>query len=165
MEPRGAAADPERARQHPLGADPALDGKLNLAASAWFTILASSLSWIMPGINALLAQRTRPDLVKDAPYGRWLPTVGGLWLLFALVLYWFAGVAPIVSTLTGSDSPLDYLNGTGVTFVGIVFLIGLLWYWVNAARNRRAGVETELMYQMIPMYLKILRFLMNLKNH
>jgi APA family basic amino acid/polyamine antiporter len=131
-------------------ADPALDGKLNLAASAWFTILASSLSWIMPGINALLAQRTRPDLVKDAPYGRWLPTVGGLWLLFALVLYWFAGVAPIVSTLTGSDSPLDYLNGTGVTFVGIVFLIGLLWYWVNAARNRRAGVETELMYQMIP---------------
>jgi hypothetical protein len=49
-------------------ADPALDGKLNLVASAWFTILASSLSWIMPGINALIARRTRPDLVKDAPW-------------------------------------------------------------------------------------------------
>ncbi len=53
--------------------DPALDGKLNLAASAWFTILASSLSWIMPGVNALLARYTRRDLVKDAPYIRWLP--------------------------------------------------------------------------------------------
>lgn len=131
-------------------ADPALDGKLNLAASAWFTILASSLSWIMPGINAILAKRTRPDLVKDAPYLRWLPIVGAIWLVFAILLYWFAGVSPIVSALTGSDSPLDYLNGTGVTFVLVVFLIGLVWYWINAARNRRAGVETELMYQMIP---------------
>ena len=57
-------------------ADPALDGKLNLVASAWFTILASSLSWINPGINAILARFTRPDLVKTAPFIKWLPWLG-----------------------------------------------------------------------------------------
>jgi amino acid transporter len=132
-------------------ADPALDGKLNLVASAWFTILASSLSWIMPGINALLARRTRPDLVADAPWSRWLPILGGVWLIFTLVLYWFAGVGPILNALTNPETdPLTYLNGSGVTFVGIVAIIGIAWYGIQAFRNRQAGVETRLMYQMLP---------------
>lgn len=130
--------------------DPALDGKLNLAASAWFTILASSLSWIMPGINALLAKRTRPDLVKDAPYIRWLPYLGAVWLVFTLILYWFAGVGPIVNAISGGQQALAYLNSSGVTFVLIVFVVGIVWYAIQAYRNRRAGVQTELMYQMLP---------------
>ena len=130
--------------------DPALDGKLNLAASAWFTILASALSWIMPGINAILAKRTRPDLVKDAPYIRWLPLLGVVWLVFTLILYWFAGVGPIYNALTGGQEALAYLNSSGVSFVLIVMVIGLIWYGVRSWQNRRAGIETSLMYQMIP---------------
>jgi amino acid transporter len=132
-------------------ADPALDGKLNLVASAWFTILASSLSWIMPGVNALISRRTRPDLVANAPWSRWLPLIGAIWLAFTLVLYWFAGIGPIVNALTNPETdPLTYLNGSGVTFVGIVLLVGIVWYAIQAWRNRQAGVETELMYQMLP---------------
>jgi len=131
-------------------ADPALDGKLNLAASAWFTILASSLSWIMPGINAILARRTRPDLVKDAPYIRWLPFLGAIWLIFTLLLYWFAGVAPIYNAISGGQEALAYLNASGVTFVIITFIVGIVWYVVQSARNRARGVETQLMYQMLP---------------
>jgi amino acid transporter len=131
-------------------ADPALDGKLNLAASAWFTILASSLSWIMPGVNALLARLTRPDLVKDAPYIRWLPYLGAIWLVFTLVLYWFAGVAPIYNAISGGQGALAYLNASGVSFVIIMFVVGIVWYLVQSFRNRRAGVETELMYRMLP---------------
>jgi len=132
-------------------ADPALDGKLNLVASAWFTILASSLSWIMPGINALISRRTRPDLVANAPWSRWLPVLGAIWLVFTLVLYWFAGVGPILNALTDpKTNPLTYLNGSGVTFVGIVLLVGIVWYAIQAWRNRRAGIETGLMYQMLP---------------
>jgi amino acid transporter len=130
--------------------DPALDGKLNLAASAWFTILASSLSWIMPGVNALLARRTRPDLVKDAPYIRWLPLLGAIWLVFTLILYWFAGVGPIYNAISGGTEALAYLNSSGVTFVLVIFVVGFVWYFIQSARNRRAGVETELMYQMLP---------------
>jgi amino acid transporter len=131
-------------------ADPALDGKLNLVASAWFTILASALSWIMPGINAILARRTRADLVKDAPWIRWLPLIGLVWLAFAVLLYLYAGVAPIVNTLTGGADALAYLNGTGVTFVLLVYLVGIVWYVIQSIRNRRRGVETALMYQMLP---------------
>jgi amino acid transporter len=132
--------------------DPALDGKLNLVASAWFTILASSLSWIMPGINALIARRTRPDLVRDAPWARALPWLGLVWLIFALLLYWFAGIAPIINTITSlaGESPLSYFNRSGVSFVILVALIGVVWYVVQALRNRQRGVETQLMYQMLP---------------
>ena len=131
-------------------ADPALDGKLNLAASAWFTILASALSWIMPGINALLARFTRRDLVADAPFIRWLPVLGAIWLAFTLVLYWFAGVGPIYNAISGGQQAFAYLNSSGVSFVAIVFIVGIVWYVIQSARNRRAGVETALMYQMIP---------------
>ncbi|HTS15116.1 MAG TPA: APC family permease [Candidatus Sulfotelmatobacter sp.] len=131
-------------------ADPAQDGKLNLVASAWFTILASSLSWIMPGINALIARRTRPDLVKDAPWVKWLPLLGLVWLAFALILYWFAGLSPIYNNITSAQSPLQYLNSSGVSFVGVVAVVGVVIYIVQTWRNRRAGVETQLMYQMLP---------------
>jgi amino acid transporter len=132
-------------------ADPALDGKLNLVASAWFTILASSLSWIMPGINALIARRTRPDLVANAPWIRWLPLIGLVWLVFAVALYWFAGLGPIINTLTNPETdPLAYLNGSGVSFVLIVAIVGIAWYVIQSMRNRRRGIETDLMYQMLP---------------
>jgi len=131
-------------------ADPALDGKLNLVASAWFTILASSLSWINPGINAILARFTRPDLVKNAPFVTWLPVLGVVWLLFAVALYWFAGIGPLVTNLKSQPSALSYLNSSGVTFVGFVLVVGIVWYLVKALRNRAAGVETSLMYQMLP---------------
>ena len=130
--------------------DPALDGKLNLVASAFFTILASALSWIMPGINAILARYTRRDLMKDAPWIRWMPLIGVIWLAFAVVIYWFAGLAPIVNNLTGSQTPLQYLNASGVSFVIIVFVIGAVIYAIQAMRNRRAGIETQLMYQALP---------------
>lgn len=128
------------------------DGKLNLVASAWFTVLASSLSWIMPGINAVIAGRTRPDLVQNAPWRRWLPLIGLIWLAFAVALYWFAGLGPIVNTLTNPDTKdaLAYLNGSGVTFVAIVLVVGVVWYVIQAVRNRSRGIQTHLMYQMLP---------------
>lgn len=133
-------------------ADPALDGKLNLVASAWFTILASSLSWIMPGVNALLARFTRPDLVKDAPWIRWMPLLGLIWLAFALTLYWFAGLAPIINNVISPDTedPLGYLNASGVTFVGVTIVAGIVIFVIQGWRNRRAGIQTELIYQALP---------------
>lgn len=130
--------------------DPALDGKLNLAASAWFTVLISFLSWIMPGVNAVLARFTRPDLVKDAPWIRWLPILGVIWLVFAVLLYWFAGIVPIYNSISGGEEALAYLNSSGASMVGVILVIGIVWYVVRAFQNRRAGIQTELMYQALP---------------
>jgi amino acid transporter len=132
-------------------ADPNLDGKLNLVASAWFTIVASGLSWILPGVNAVLARFTRPDLVKDAPFIRLLPWIGAVWLVFTVVLYWFAAINPILQNVTGAEaSPFDYLNATGISFAIVIALIGVVWYVIQAIRNRQRGVETQLMYRMLP---------------
>jgi hypothetical protein len=76
--------------------------------------------------------------------------IGVVWLAFAVTLYWFAGVAPIINTLTGSKDALGYLNSSGVTFVGVLIVIGIVIYLVQAMRNRRKGIETSLMYQMLP---------------
>ena len=32
----------------------------------------------------------------------------------------------------------------------IVFVIGAVWYGIQSLRNRRRGIETQLMYQMLP---------------
>ena len=72
----------------------------------------------MPGVNALLVRWTRPDLVRDAPFVTWLPILGIVWTVIMVVLYWFAGLSPILNFVGRSETEtqLDYLNRTGVTF-------------------------------------------------
>jgi len=132
-------------------ADPNLDGKLNLVATAWFGILAGAMSWIMPGFNALLIRFTRRDLAKDAPWSGALPILGIVWLVFAVVLYWFAGLKPIIDNVTGADQDaLTYLNQTGVSFLIIIIVVGAILYTIQALRNRAKGIDTSLMYHEIP---------------
>ena len=127
------------------------DGKLNLVATLWFSILAAGLTWIMPGINALLVRWTRPDLVKDAPFGSWLPILGVAWTVIMLVLYWFAGFKPILDAISGGkESTLDYLNRTGVTFTLLIIAAGIVIFVIQWARNRARGIDTRLMYKELP---------------
>jgi amino acid transporter len=127
------------------------DGKLNLVATLWFSILAAGLTWIMPGINALLVRWTRPDLVKDAPFASWLPILGVAWTVIMLVLYWFAGFKPILDAISGGEeSTLDYLNRTGVTFTLLIIAAGIVIYVIQWARNRARGIDTGLMYRELP---------------
>jgi amino acid transporter len=127
------------------------DGKLNLVATLWFSILAAGLTWIMPGINALLVRWTRPDLVQDAPFGSWLPILGVAWTVIMLVLYWFAGFKPILDAISGGqESTLDYLNRTGVTFTLLIIAAGIVIYVIQWARNRARGIDTGLMYRELP---------------
>ena len=126
-------------------------GKLNLVATLWFSIFMAALTWIMPGVNALLVGWRRPDLIRNAPFRRALPWLGLVWLVFPLWIYAFAAVKPIWENLTGSGTgKLDYLNNTGITGTLIVIAIGVVIYVVMALRNRRAGVDTSLLFAEIP---------------
>jgi amino acid transporter len=133
-------------------ADPLLDGKLNLVSTLWFSILAAGLTWIMPGVNALLIRFTRPDLAADAPYAGALPVLGVVWLVFTVILYWFAGINPIVTTITSpsEEGTLNYLNRTGITFTLIVFVAGIVVYAIAAWWNRSRGVDRSLVYKQLP---------------
>lgn len=128
------------------------DGKLNLVATLWFSILAAALTWIMPGINALLVRWTRPDLAKDAPFVTWLPLLGGVWVVIMVVLYWFAGLSPILNFVgkLEAESQLDYLNRTGVSFTLLIFAAGIVVFAISWLRNRARGIDTGLMYRELP---------------
>ena len=129
-----------------------VDGKLNLVSTLWFSILAAGLTWIMPGVNALLVRFTRPDIAKDAPFSGALPAMGIVWLVMAIGLYWFAGISPILNRVGAGEqeSQLDYLNRTGITMTLLVFGAGIVIYVIQSLRNRAAGIDTGLMYQEIP---------------
>ena len=133
-------------------ADPLLDSKLNLVSTLWFSILAAGLTWIMPGVNALLVRFTRPDLARDMPYSSSLPVLGAIWVVFTVVLYWFAGVQPIVNAITtpSDEGTLNYLNRTGITFTVVIFVAGIVVYAIQRARNAARGIDTSLMYQQLP---------------
>jgi len=74
-----------------------------------------------------------------------------VWLVFAVVLYWFAGLKPILDNLSGGkQDTLTYLNQTGVSFLLIIIGVGIVIYAVQAVRNRRKGIDTSLMYHEIP---------------
>jgi amino acid transporter len=128
------------------------DGKLNLVATLWFSILAAGLTWIMPGINALLVRYTRPDLAAGAPFASLLPILGVVWTVVMVILYWFAGLSPILNFVgrTEQESQLDYLNRTGVTFTLLLFAAGIVIYAIQSLRNRARGIDTSLMYLQLP---------------
>ena len=67
--------------------------KLNLAGTAWFSIMMAALTWTLPGINAILVRFRRPDLVRNAPYSRALPWIGLAWLVFLdAALFYLLGI-------------------------------------------------------------------------
>jgi amino acid transporter len=131
-------------------------GKLNLVATLWFSILMAMLTWIMPGVNAIVAPYTRPDLVGNAPWRPALPVIGAVWLVFSTVIYWFAGIKPIGDAIRLAIEPgsgetlLGYLNRSGISFTIGAVVIAIVIFIVMAARNRAAGVDTAMMYRQIP---------------
>jgi basic amino acid/polyamine antiporter, APA family len=128
------------------------DGKLNLVATLWFSILAAALTWIMPGVNAILVRFTRPDLARDAPFAAALPILGVVWVAIMVVLYWYAGLSPILNFVgkSATETQLDYLNRTGVSFTLLIFAVGIIVYLIQWVRNRARGIDTGLMYRELP---------------
>jgi amino acid transporter len=126
------------------------DGRLNLVSTIWFGILMGALTWIMPGVNALLAPFTRRDLVRNAPWRPWLPLLGAVWVAFAVVTYWFAGLKPILDALGAEKHKLSYFNQTGISFAIGAVAVAIVIYVVQALRNRAKGVDLSMLYREIP---------------
>jgi amino acid transporter len=123
--------------------------KLNLAGTAWFSITMAILTWIMPGVNALLVRWRRPDLVRNAPFARALPWLGIAWLVFPVWVYFFAVGKPIEKALEGSGK-LHYLETNGILDALIFYALGIVIYFVMAYRSRSRGVNTKMLFTEIP---------------
>jgi amino acid transporter len=123
--------------------------KLNLAGTAWFSIVMALFTWSLPGVNALLVRWRRPDLVKNAPFGKALPYIGLAWLVFPLWIYIFAVVKPIVNALKGGGA-LTYLETNGIIDAGLFYVIGIVIYFVMRYRSRAAGVDSKMLFTELP---------------
>jgi amino acid transporter len=125
------------------------DHKLNLAGTAWFSIVMAIFTWTLPGINALLVRWRRPDLVRNAPFGRALPYIGLAWLVFPVWIYIFAVAKPIVNALNGGGA-LTYLETNGIIDAGLFYVIGIIIYCIMRYRSRAAGVDAKMLFTELP---------------
>jgi APA family basic amino acid/polyamine antiporter len=125
------------------------DHKLDLAGTAWFSIVMAVFTWSLPGFNAILVRWRRPDLIRNAPFAKALPWVGALWLLFPLWVYIFAVVKPIVNALKAGGT-LTYLETNGILDAAVFYALGLAIFFVMRYRARRAGVDEKMLFTELP---------------
>jgi APA family basic amino acid/polyamine antiporter len=123
--------------------------KLNLAGTAWFSITMAIFTWCLPGVNAMLVRWRRPDLVRNAPFGKALPYIGLAWLVFPLWIYIFAVIKPIVNAVKGGGA-LTYLETNGIIDAGLFYVIGIVIYFVMRYRSRSAGVDSKMLFTELP---------------
>jgi amino acid transporter len=123
--------------------------KLNLAGTAWFSIVMALLTWTLPGVNALLVRLRRPDLVRNAPFSKALPWIGLAWLVFPIWIYVFAVAKPIINALNGG-SALTYLETNGILDAAVFYVLGIVIFVVMRLRARSAGVDEKMLFAELP---------------
>ncbi len=130
---------------------------LSLASTTFFGILLAGLTWIMPGLNAILIPYRRPDLFQlTNNTGRLLglPRLvwsGIIWLIFIIPVYVAAFGYPVYQGLLKSGtSYLSLSNSAGVGWALIFLVIGIVIYFVMRAVNTSRGINVKMIYQELP---------------
>jgi amino acid transporter len=132
---------------------------INLASTTFFGVLLASLTWIMPGINAILIRWRRPDLFQltnNTRYFLGLPRLawyGILWLIFIIPVYLAAIVYPVVKGFQsqgGSYLSLSSANTSGIGWALILLVVGIIIYFVMRIVNASRGINVKMIYQELP---------------
>jgi amino acid transporter len=132
---------------------------INLASTTFLGVLLAGLTWIIPGINAILIRWRRPDLFQltnNTKYFLGLPRLawyGILWLIFIVPVYLAAFVYPIVQNLQkqgGAYLSLSSTNTSGIGWVLTFIVVGIVIYFVMRAVNVSRGINVKMIYQELP---------------
>jgi basic amino acid/polyamine antiporter, APA family len=130
---------------------------LSLASTTFFGILLAGLTWIMPGLNAILIPYRRPDLFQlTNNTGKFLglPRLvwsGIIWLIFIVPVYVAAFGYPVYQGLLKSGtSYLSLSNSAGVGWALIFLVIGIVIYFVMRAVNTSRGINVKMIFQELP---------------
>jgi amino acid transporter len=130
---------------------------VSLASTTFFGIMLAALTWIMPGLNAILIPYRRPDLfqltnntgrVLGLPKLVWC---GIIWLIFILPVYASALVWPVIQGLqSGGTSYLGLSNPSGIGMALIFVLVGIAIYVAMRLVNNARGINVKMMFQELP---------------
>src|SRR5579859_7288889 len=130
---------------------------LSLASTTFFGILLAGLTWIMPGLNAILIPYRRPDLFQlTNNTGRFLglPRLvwyGIVWLIFIVPVYASAFIWPIIQGLqTNGTAYLGLSNSSGIGWGLIFVVVGIAIYIVMRLVNNARGINAKMMFQELP---------------
>lgn len=130
---------------------------LSLASTTFFGILLAGLTWIMPGINAVLIPFRRPDLYQlTNNTGKFLGLprlvwIGIVWLIFIVPVYAAAFGYPVYQGLQQSGaSYLALTNVSGVGWALIFLVVGIIVYFVMRAVNTSRGINVKMIFQELP---------------
>ena len=132
---------------------------INLASTTFFGVLLAGLTWIMPGINAILIRWRRPDLFQltnNTKSFLGLPRLvwyGILWLIFIIPVYLAAIVYPVVKGFQnqgGGYLSLSSTNTSGIGWALILLVVGIIVYFVMRAVNVSRGINVKMIYQELP---------------
>ncbi len=136
---------------------PSVNIYLSLASTTFFGILLAGLTWIMPGINAILIPFRRPDLFKltnntvkflGLPRLVW---IGIVWLIFILPVYGAAFGYPVYQGLQQSGAKyLALTNASGVGWALIFIVVGIIVYLVMRVVNTSRGINVKMIFQELP---------------
>ena len=136
---------------------PSVNIYLSLASTTFFGILLAGLTWIMPGLNAILIPYRRPDLFQLTNNTRrflGLPRLvwsGIIWLIFIVPVYIAAFGYPVYQGLLKSGtSYLSLSNSAGVGWALIFVVVGIVIYFVMKAVNTSHGISTRMIFQELP---------------
>ncbi len=136
---------------------PNVNVALSLASTTFFGILLAGLTWIMPGLNAILIPYRRPDLFQlTNNTGKFLglPRLvwsGILWLIFIIPVYVAAFGYPVYQGLRASaTSYLSLSNASGVGWALIFLAVGIVIYIVMRVVNASRGINVKMIYQQLP---------------
>src|SRR5579864_1548831 len=130
---------------------------VTLASTTFFGILLAGLTWIMPGLNAILIPYRRPDLFQlTNNTGKFLglPRLvwyGIVWLIFIIPVYAAAFVYPVIQGLrTSGTAYLSLSNSSGVGIALILVVIGIVVYYVMRSVNTSRGINVKMIFQELP---------------
>lgn len=129
------------------------------ASTIFFGVLLATLTWIMPGLNAVLIPYRRPDLFQlTNNTGKFLglPRLvwyGIIWLIFIVPVYLASFVWPIIQSVLSFKSAGDFLtysNSSGIGLALIIIAVGIVIYFVMKVINNSNGINTKMMFQELP---------------
>jgi amino acid transporter len=130
---------------------------VSLASTTFFGVLLAGLTWIMPGLNAILIPYRRPDLFQltnNTAKFLGLPRLvwyGIIWLIFIVPVYVGAFGYPVYQGLrTGVTSYLSLSNSSGVGVALILIAVGIVIYFVMRLVNTSRGINVKMIFQELP---------------